>query len=172
MARRGGEVPDAVLAARIRVRIVGAADLAVRRRDLVLATALLAVVLVLVQREPVVARALVRAGRVLALVLAAAVVHRALVHVCENRRPVDSATGFDGRSLRLLLARPPAPGRGPYPSAEKTHAPWVPVSTHWALWLFTIVAPVSQPTRSGRGRHLDFAGHCGAAPTPVAPSRF
>lgn len=83
VARRGGEVPHAVLAAGIRVRVVGAADLAVRRRDLVLAASLLAVVLVLVQREPVVARALVRSGRVPALVLTAAVVHRALVHVCE-----------------------------------------------------------------------------------------
>lgn len=82
MPWRGGKVPDAILAAGVRVRIVGAADLAVRGRDFVLAATLLAVVFVLVQSKTVVARALVRPWRVLALVLTAAVVVRALVHIC------------------------------------------------------------------------------------------
>jgi len=105
VARRGGEMPNAILPAGVRVRIVGAADFAVRRRDLVLATALLAVVLVLVQREPVVARTLVRTGRVLALVLATAVVHGTLVHVCETANGQSSTyyvkNGTGGETLKL-----------------------------------------------------------------------
>lgn len=66
-----------------------------RGRDLVLAAAFLAVVLILVQREPVVARALVRPGRVSALVLTAAVIHRALVHVCEKPHTLASAIFID-----------------------------------------------------------------------------
>lgn len=108
--RRGGKVPDAVLPAGIRVRVVGATDLAVRRRDFVLAASLFAVVLVLVQRKPVVARALVRTRRVPALVLAAAVVRRALVHICDRKHQINypgtgtdrSATTVMGFSLNAL----------------------------------------------------------------------
>lgn len=110
-------MPHAVLPAGVRVRIVGAGDLPLRRRDLVLAAALLAVVPVLVQREPVVARALVRPGRVLALVLAAAVVHGALVHVCENSAESETVppNSLDPHLQRSRLARlhaPPPEQRG------------------------------------------------------------
>jgi hypothetical protein len=81
VSRRGGEMPNAVLAAWIVVRVVGARHHPVGRRDLVLAAALLAVVAVLVQGEPVVAPARVRARSVSAFVLAPAVVGSALVHV-------------------------------------------------------------------------------------------
>lgn len=92
MSRGGGEVPDALLAGRIRVGIVGAEHFAVGRADFVFAAALLAVVAVLVQGETVVARAQVGADGVAALLLAAAVVDGALVHVGE----------VDGGEARLL----------------------------------------------------------------------
>ena len=84
MTRRGREEPDAVLAARIRVGVVGRGDVPLGRGDRVLAPALLAVVPVLLQDEAVVAGADVRADRVLADVLAAAVFHGAFVLVGEE----------------------------------------------------------------------------------------
>lgn len=74
-------MPDAVLSARVRVGVVGAAELAVWRRDLVFTTTFLAVVLVFVQSKPVVTHTLVRSGGVFAFVLTTAVVDGALVHV-------------------------------------------------------------------------------------------
>ena len=79
-----GEVPDALLVSRIKLGVVGTREVALGPRDGVLAPALLAAVLVRVENEPVVARALVRADRVRAHVLAAAVVGRALVLVWMN----------------------------------------------------------------------------------------
>ena len=86
MSRGGGEVPDALLAGRIRVGIVGAEHFAVGRADFVFAAALLAVVAVLVQGETVVARAQVGADGVAALLLAAAVVDGARVPAALARR--------------------------------------------------------------------------------------
>lgn len=97
--RRGGKMPDAVLPAGIRVRVVGATDLAVRRRDFVLAASLFAVVLVLVQSKPVVARTLVRTGRVSTLVLAAAVVRCTLVHVCDRKHGTDGQINYLGPGM-------------------------------------------------------------------------
>lgn len=82
MARSGGEMPDTIFPARIRVRVVGATDDVTWSRNLVLATTLFAVMFVLVQCKPVVARALVRSGSVFAFVLASTVVDSAFVHVC------------------------------------------------------------------------------------------
>lgn len=84
VTRSCGEVPDAILPARIGVRIIWAADLAVGCRNLMFATTFLTVVFVFVQREPVVTRALVRSGCVFALMLTASVIDGTLVHVCEN----------------------------------------------------------------------------------------
>jgi len=77
-------MPDAILPTWIRVRVVGAGDDVSWSRNLVLATALLAVMLILVQCKPVVARALVRSGSVFALVLASTVVDGTLIHVCKQ----------------------------------------------------------------------------------------
>ena len=73
------------------MRIIGTEYLAVGGPDLVLAAALLAVVPVLVQREPVVASADVGADGVAALLLTATVVHGALVLVWENNEIKKSA---------------------------------------------------------------------------------
>lgn len=81
MAGRGGEEPGAVLATRICVGIVGADNVAACTCDVVRATALLAVVLVLVQHEAVVTGASVRADRVGTDMLASAIVDRAFVLV-------------------------------------------------------------------------------------------
>lgn len=79
MARCGREVPNALLLAWIKLRVVGAGEIALRPRDFVLAAAFFAAVLVGVQDEPVVARTRVRADRVRADVLTSAVVRGTLV---------------------------------------------------------------------------------------------
>lgn len=76
-----GEVPHAVLPARVEVGPVRTANLACWRRDLVLTAALFTVELVLVQRESVVTCALVASDRVLAYVLAAAIIYSAFIFV-------------------------------------------------------------------------------------------
>lgn len=84
VTRSSSEMPDTIFTAGVRIRIVGAADFAMWRGDFVLATAFLAVVFVLVQREPVIAHALVRSWCVFALVLTTTVIDGALVHVCQK----------------------------------------------------------------------------------------
>ena len=86
MSGRGRKVPNAVLLAGVIIRIVGRGDRARGCRYFVFAAALLAVVAVIVQGETVVAGAVIRADRIFALVLTAAVVVRALVHVREEDR--------------------------------------------------------------------------------------
>lgn len=84
MTRCGGEMPNTILSARVRVWIVGAANFTVWRRYFMLATAFFAVMSVLVQCESIVARTLVRSGCIFALVLATTVVDRTLVHICAD----------------------------------------------------------------------------------------
>ena len=87
-------MPYALLTGRIRVRIVGAEHLAVRRADLVFAASLLAVVRVLVQRKAVVTSAHVRADRVTALLLTAAIVHGTLVLVCVSAKSLFEVSDY------------------------------------------------------------------------------
>ena len=86
MSGRGRKVPHAVLAARVIIRIIRRGDRTHGRRYFVFAAAFLAIVPVIVQGESVVAGAMIRADRIFALVLTAAVVVRALVHVREEDR--------------------------------------------------------------------------------------
>ncbi len=79
MARSGCEVPDTFLPGWISMRIIGTEYLAVGSSDLVLAPAFLAVVPILVQREPVMAGANVRADGIATLLLTSTVVDGALV---------------------------------------------------------------------------------------------
>lgn len=81
VARRGGEVPHAVLPAGVVVRVVRALDLPVGGDDLVLASTLLAVTLVLVKRESVMTRADVGAKSIVTLVLATAVIDGTFIHI-------------------------------------------------------------------------------------------
>lgn len=92
---RGGEVPDAVLPAGVVVGVVGAEHLPNRGGELVLAAALFAVVAILVQGEPVVARALVRPDAVLADVLTPSVIAGALVLIWKGRVLGDGGVGLD-----------------------------------------------------------------------------
>lgn len=82
VAGRRREMPDAVFSARIIIGIVGAGYLAHRGGDFVFTTALFAVSLIFVQSEAVVAGANVGTQGVYAFVLAAAIVYRTFVHIC------------------------------------------------------------------------------------------
>jgi len=77
-------MPNAVFTTRIIFRIVRRGDRSHGRGDLVFTTAFLAIVTVLVKRETVVARTLVRAYRVLTLVLTTSIVIGTLVHIREK----------------------------------------------------------------------------------------
>lgn len=84
VTRLRGEMPDAIFTAGIIIRVVRRSDRPHGRGDLVFATALLAIVAVIVQRETVVAGALIRTYSVFALVLTTAIVIGALVHIREK----------------------------------------------------------------------------------------
>ena len=112
VTRSRGVEPGAVFAGGIRVGPVRTLNLPGRRRDVVRAAALFAVVLVVVQDEAVVAGAREGADRVFADVLAAAVVDRALVFVCRKsvgqsekaeRKKQDVVTGEEQGSKAALL---------------------------------------------------------------------
>jgi hypothetical protein len=82
MTWSSSEMPDTIFTAGVRIRVIGAADFTMRRGNFVFATAFLTVMFVLVQREPIIAHALVRSRCVFTLVLTATVIDGALVHVC------------------------------------------------------------------------------------------
>lgn len=82
MARSGGEVPRTILFVGIKVGIIGTGYLSGWIGDVVRASALLAIVLVLVQHKTIVALANVRSDRVAANVLTPTIVVLALVLVC------------------------------------------------------------------------------------------
>jgi len=81
-----GEMPSAVFTARVKIGPIGTAYLSLGIRNFVLTTAFLAVHLILVQREPVVAMALERSDGIFTNVLATAVLNGALVAIREKER--------------------------------------------------------------------------------------
>ena len=86
MAGCRGKMPRAVFPAGVKIGPIGTAYFSFRICNLVLTTALFTVHLILVKREPVVTVALERPDGILANVLTAAVFHRALVAIREEKR--------------------------------------------------------------------------------------